>query len=208
MQIEYQEPVRQSGDMFSLRVPLVVGAALQSRTGRADRRLRGPTGTAGASVTDPVPDRDRIEPPVLDPRAHAPVNPVSHHGAPAGRLPARRGEEPPPRGRDRDAGDGRRVIKLADGPVPADRDFELTWKPAAGTAPSVGLFRERVGDADYLLAFVTPPVRRQTPRQPRPREIVFVIDNSGSMGGTSMVQAKASLDLRARPAAARPTAST
>jgi Ca-activated chloride channel family protein len=29
--------------------------------------------------------------------------------------------------------------------------------------------------------------------QPRPREIVFVIDNSGSMGGTSMVQAKASL---------------
>ena len=29
--------------------------------------------------------------------------------------------------------------------------------------------------------------------KPRPREIVFVIDNSGSMGGTSIVQAKASL---------------
>ena len=25
-----------------------------------------------------------------------------------------------------------RVIRLAEGPVPADRDFELTWKPAAG----------------------------------------------------------------------------
>ena len=77
--------------------------------------------------------------------------------------------------------------------VPADRDFELTWKPAAETAPSVGLFREHVGNADYLLAFVTPPAVEQAEQKPLPREVVFVIDNSGSMGGTSIVQAKASL---------------
>ena len=53
-----------------------------------------------------------------------------------------------------------RIIRLAEGVVPADRDFELTWKPAAEKAPSVGLFREHVGDADYLLAFVTPPIGR------------------------------------------------
>ncbi len=77
--------------------------------------------------------------------------------------------------------------------MPADRDFELTWKPAAETAPSVGLFREHVGNADYLLAFVTPPAVEQAEQKPLPREVVFVIDNSGSMGGTSIVQAKASL---------------
>jgi Ca-activated chloride channel homolog len=77
--------------------------------------------------------------------------------------------------------------------VPADRDFELTWKPAAEAAPSVGLFREHVGDADYLLAFVTPPAVEQAEKKQLPREVVFVIDNSGSMGGTSIVQAKASL---------------
>ena len=77
--------------------------------------------------------------------------------------------------------------------MPADRDFELTWKPAAEKAPSVGLFREHVGDADYLLAFVTPPSVEQAERKPLPREVVFVIDNSGSMGGTSITQAKASL---------------
>ena len=86
-----------------------------------------------------------------------------------------------------------RVIRLAEGQVPADRDFELTWKPAAEKAPSVGLFREHVGDADYLLAFVTPPTVEQAVRKPLPREVVFVIDNSGSMGGTSITQAKASL---------------
>jgi Ca-activated chloride channel family protein len=86
-----------------------------------------------------------------------------------------------------------RIVSLADGAVAADRDFELTWKPAAVKAPSVGLFRERVGDADYLLAFVTPPAAEQATQKPRPREVIFVIDNSGSMGGTSIVQAKASL---------------
>jgi Ca-activated chloride channel family protein len=77
--------------------------------------------------------------------------------------------------------------------VPADRDFELSWKPAAEKAPSVGLFREHVGDGDYLLAFVTPPSIDQAEQKPLPREVIFVIDNSGSMGGTSIVQAKASL---------------
>jgi hypothetical protein len=42
-----------------------------------------------------------------------------------------------------------RVITLADGAVPADRDFELTWTAAAEKTPSVGLFRERVAGSDY-----------------------------------------------------------
>ena len=41
---------------------------------------------------------------------------------------------------------------------------------------------------------VTPPLLDRTRRRSRcPREVVFVIDNSGSMGGTSIMQAKASL---------------
>ena len=192
VQIEYQEPVRQSGNEFSLRVPLVV----------APRYLPEPIvqtvdfagGQGWGQVADPVPDRDRISPPVLDPRKQPPVNPVaitvhlqagfplaavkSHHHAVTVSDEA-----------------GGRLIKLADGPVPADRDFELSWTPAATSAPSVGLFRERIGDADYLLAFVTPPVVEASAGADdrRPREIVLVIDNSGSMGGTSMAQAKASL---------------
>src|SRR5262249_4119722 len=86
-----------------------------------------------------------------------------------------------------------RVITLAEELEPADRDFELTWKPTAEKAPSVGLFREHVGNADYLLAFVTPPAVEQAERKQLPREVVFVIDNSGSLGGTSIQQAKASL---------------
>ncbi len=41
VQIEYQEPVRQSGDEFSLRVPLVVAPRYRPDADRADRRAAG-----------------------------------------------------------------------------------------------------------------------------------------------------------------------
>src|SRR5262249_8275998 len=150
-------------------------------------------GRGGGRAPDPAPDRDRIEPPVLDPRVEAPVNPVAitvrlQAGFPLGEVKSHhhavRIDQPTA---------DTRVIRLDAKVVPADRDFELTWTPAATAAPSVGLFREHVGDGDYLLAFVTPPALADATQQPRPREIVFVIDNSGSMGGTSIMQAKASL---------------
>jgi Ca-activated chloride channel family protein len=193
VQIEYQEPVHQSGNEFSLRLPMVVGPRynpaplVQSVDFHPDRSGWGTTST------DPVPDRDRITPTVLDPTQNAPVNPTSitvrlQAGFPLGEVKSQhhaiKTETPD---------DSTRIITLADGVVPADRDFELTWKPAAETAPSVGLFREHLGNADYLLAFVTPPAVEQAEQKPLPREAIFVIDNSGSMGGTSIIQAKASL---------------
>jgi Ca-activated chloride channel family protein len=87
--------------------------------------------------------------------------------------------------------DTERRIAL-DGDATADRDFVLEWSAIASNMPSVGLFRERVGKDDYVLAYVMPPAVA-TP-QKAGREVVFVIDNSGSMGGTSIEQARASLD--------------
>ncbi len=193
VQIEYQEPVQQSGNEFSLRVPMVVGPRYNPAPVVQNVDIRPDGGGWGSSSTDPVPDRNRISPEVLDPAEHAPVNPTAitvrlQAGFPLGEV---RSHHHPVKMESPDG--STRVIKLAEGPVPADRDFELTWTPAAVKAPSVGLFREHVGDADYLLAFVTPPSIERTEQKPLPREVIFVIDNSGSMGGTSIVQAKASL---------------
>src|SRR5260370_12714132 len=70
VQIEYQEPVGQTGNEFSLRAPMVVGPryhplpVVQS----VDLRSNG----WGASIVDPVADRDRISPPDLDPAQNRP----------------------------------------------------------------------------------------------------------------------------------------
>lgn len=193
VQIEYQEPVHQSGNEYSLRLPLVVGPRYNPAPIVQSVDFRNDGSGWGAATSDPVPDRDRISPPVLDPAKAAPVNPTSitvhlKAGFALGEV-----KSPHHKVKVESPDNTSRVVTLADGVVPADRDFELTWKPAAEKAPSIGLFREHVGDADYLLAFITPPSTEQATQKPLPREVVFVIDNSGSMGGTSIVQAKASL---------------
>ena len=193
VQIEYQEPVHQSGHEFSLRVPLVVGPRYNPAPIVQSVDLRADGGGWGSTHSDPVPDRDRIASVVLDPALHAPVNPTTitvhlQAGFPLGDV-----KSPFHAVKIESPDNNTRIIRLADGDVPADRDFELTWKPSAEKAPSIGLFREHVGDADYLLAFVTPPSVEQAEQKPLPREVIFVIDNSGSMGGTSITQAKASL---------------
>lgn len=191
IQIEYQETVHQSGDRFSLRVPLVAAPHYNPAAVTQSVDFKPGQGGWGQTTTDPVPDRDRITPPVLDPRNNAPVNPVTltvklQAGFPLGEVvSANHAVDIEAQGPDS------RVITMK-GPVPANRDFELSWTPAAGAAPSVGLFRETVAGEDYVLAFVTPPALQQA-EDKRPRDVVFVIDNSGSMGGASMDQAKSSL---------------
>ncbi len=101
-----------------------------------------------------------------------------------------------------------RIIKLWQGPVAADRDFELTWTAAAERAPSVGLFREHVGDADYLLATITPPAV-ETPRRQADAARGDLRDRQLRLDGRHLDGAgEGEPDLRARRGCSRATAST
>src|SRR3984893_17639010 len=77
VQIEYQEPVQQMGNEFSLRVPMVVGPRYNPAPVVQSVDFRPDGGGWGAIKSDPVPDRDRITPPVLDPAQNLPVNPMA-----------------------------------------------------------------------------------------------------------------------------------
>ena len=178
-------------------------SALQSGADRAERRPQARTAAAGARRR-PIPCRiaNRISPEVLDPAENAPVNPTAitvrlQAGFPLGEVKSHHHQV-----KIESPDSATRIIQLADGPVPADRDFELTWKPAAEKAPSVGLFRERVGDADYLLAFVTPPSLEAAEQKPLPRE-VDLRDRQFRLDGRHLDRpGQGEPDLRARPAAA------
>lgn len=186
IQIEYQEAIRQSGGVFSLRVPTVVAPRYVP-----EPRLVASETAQFYTVKDSVPDRDRITPPVLDPRKSAPVNPLTlsvhlNPGFALGEVSSSFHDvvaEATPQG-------GKRLTLAR--PEFADRDFELTWRAAQGAEPEIGLFSETVNGQDYALAYVTPPALPAGQAR-MPRDVVFVIDNSGSMGGPSMSQAKASL---------------
>ena len=77
-------------------------------------------------------------------------------------------------------------VMLADLVEASDRDFELRWEPVPSQAPRSALFTDRIGGEDFALLMLVPPT---LPVAPLPRELVLVIDNSGSMSGASMAQA-------------------
>jgi Ca-activated chloride channel family protein len=74
----------------------------------------------------------------------------------------------------------------------SDHDFELVWQPDLGSEPKSALFTES-GKATYGLLMLMPP---QSPEKSAlPKETIFIIDTSGSMGGPSMDEAKHALTL-------------
>src|SRR3979411_3464674 len=60
VQIEYQEPVQQSGNEFSLRVPMVVGPRYNPAPVVQNVDIRPDGGGWGSRSGEPVPGRNRI----------------------------------------------------------------------------------------------------------------------------------------------------
>ncbi len=87
---------------------------------------------------------------------------------------------------------GYRIV-LTDPDTRTDRVFELVWTPEFGTAPESTLSTFDDGEFVYAMLMLAPPLAEAI--SPQSREVVFVIDTSGSMEGTSLVQAKAALKL-------------
>ncbi len=77
--------------------------------------------------------------------------------------------------------------------IAADRDFELVWTPRLGTLTKTAAFTEVAGDQRYTLLMLFPPDVTLKPAVILPRETIFVIDTSGSMGGPSIESAKQAL---------------
>ena len=74
-----------------------------------------------------------------------------------------------------------------------DHDFELVWRPLPATAPRAMVFTETIGGQPHYLLMVVPPGSGAEAGGHMPREMIFIIDTSGSMHGISIEQAKQAL---------------
>ncbi|HVO89736.1 MAG TPA: marine proteobacterial sortase target protein [Casimicrobiaceae bacterium] len=191
--IEYQEKLAYDNGNFSLRFPLAITPRYIPGTPLApDAAAAAAPGGGWAVPTDAVADADRITPPVVHP-SQGPINPVAiaidlNAGFPLARIASTYHtvhiEEQP---------GNRYRITLAEGVVPASRDFELTWRPDVGHEPGAALFNETRDGRAYALLMVLPPTMADPATQRRPREITYIVDTSGSMEGVSIAQAREAL---------------
>ena len=79
--------------------------------------------------------------------------------------------------------------------VTMNKDVWLRWRPSKDDTPQAAYFAEDIDSDHYALVMLTPPQVNPGDLQDFPRDITFIIDTSGSMGGRPIKDAKAALKL-------------
>ena len=184
VEIEYLEDIRYDDGSFSLRFPLTLTPRYIPGDALSDRQ-----GSGWSPDTTLVQDASLITPPmVAASRGHrvslqARVNAGMPLEIIASRYhPVNVAET-----------GGQYVVTLAAGQVAMDHDFELLWRPVPSAAPRAMAFAETIDGEPHYLLMVMPPDADESSLPRLPREMIFVIDTSGSMHGVSIQQAKRAL---------------
>lgn len=191
VEIEYQETVRYDNGQFQLRFPMAVGQRYIPGT-PVIIEGQEPEGTGMALDTDRVPDSSRITPPVHSP-GQGSINPLSLALVLNPGFPVVKVESPYHPIIVIPDPDGGFQISLKEEAVPADKDFQLIWHPAPHAAPLATIFTEQKHGETYAMLMIAPPTQPDEKAVRVPRDLIFVIDTSGSMAGPSIQQAKASV---------------
>lgn len=170
IEIEYQQTLEYKDGYYRLRFPLVVGPRYQASS------------TANSDDTDVTVDV-----------ADTPSNPVYIHASLDAGVALAELDSSYHMIDIRQTDTHRYSIALAPGKASADRDFELVWRPELNQQPQTAVFGEKTDSHEYMLLSLLPPDLSALGQRMLPRDVVFILDVSGSMAGTSIAQAKAAL---------------
>jgi Ca-activated chloride channel family protein len=181
VEIEYLEDLRYDNGTLSIRFPMTLTPRFIPGSPLPDRK-----GSGWSADTTRVPDASLITPPMitasrghrLSLRAHVDA------GVPLEIIASR--YHPVNVGENQ----GRYDVTLAGGTVPLDQDFELLWRPVPSAAPRALAFNETINGKPHFLLMVMPPNDKSAAPVTMPRDMIFIIDTSGSMHGVSIAQAR------------------
>ena len=191
VELEYQQTLRyDSGSgRFSLRFP----TAVTPRYIPGNVKVAGVAGSGWAINTDVVSDAARITPPLpLTGSLDEPLHPLTLNVVLDAGVALAAVDSPYHEVKVKALDAQRREVQL-EGKAWATRDFELTWTPVATQQPQAAFFTEQKDGKTYGLLMVMPPAAATV--KALPREVIYVIDTSGSMEGTSIVQAREALQM-------------
>src|SRR5690606_17820069 len=147
----------------------------------------GSVGDGVASDTDAVPDASRISPPVLLPGYPSPVRLRLRVDIDPAGLPIARVRSSLHAVIESEGEGGRRSVELRPGER-LDRDFVLRYaRGDAAVRTGLVIAPDRDGEGGAFALTVLPP---EGAGAARPRDVVLVLDRSGSMGGWKMVAAR------------------
>lgn len=195
VQLTYIETVAYDHGQFSLRFPMTItpryipGKQLQEKQ-EADKPLVA-NKLGWAAATDQVPDAHRITPRLNPNRSSSEdlINPITVTAELDMGIDLQRIDSAY-HAIDLSRQESSYHLQLRKGRVSMNQDFVLSWRPVAGQEPKAAIFSEQVQQEDFALIMMMPPSGKPTVL---PKEVIYIIDTSGSMDGVSIKQAKQSL---------------
>jgi Ca-activated chloride channel family protein len=184
VEIEYLEDVRYEDGTFSLRFPMTLTPRYIPGEAVADRQ-----GSGWSPDTTLVDDASLITPPMVGMSKSHKVSLQARidAGMPLEIIASRYHPV------NVSESTGYYRVALASGRAPMDHDFELLGRPVPSTAPRSMAFAETVNGEPYYLLMVMPPDSADSNAPRMPREMIFIVDTSGSMHGVSIEQARKAL---------------
>jgi len=184
--ISYVETLNYEGGSYEFVFPMVVGPRYIPGT-PAGRR-----GGGWAPDTGRVPDASRITPPVTPPGTRAGHDIAVEATLDAG-LPIESIECPTHDVVSEQPSVNRAVVRLKDKDIIPNKDFVLRYV-VAGRRISDAVLTHRGPRGGFFTLMLQPPERAGA-EDITPKELVFVLDTSGSMSGFPIEKAKETMDL-------------
>jgi len=175
----YVESLRFQKDRFNITFPMVVG----------ERYMPFRFDSNGQPKPE-VADAARLNPPVLHPNmdsGHRLSIEVALNG-----LPIRRVTSTTHALKVEELDTEQYSVSLKNAVTIPDCEFSMVVQFEENERPSV-TFVQSSGEEAYGLLSVFPPIGKQRKHEALPKDVVFLIDTSGSMSGASMAQAKSGL---------------
>ncbi len=182
VRIRYVETLSYDRGAYEYVFPMVVGPRYVG-----GGRAVGRSGAGWAPDTDRIPDASRVTPPLLA-KGRRPGHDIMVTVHLDAGLPLRNLYNPTHRIRIRREAPHRATVKLVTDDTLPNRDFILRYE-IDGPRPEAALLAHRDERGGTFLMMVQPEA--QVPDQRlAPREVVFVVDTSGSMDGFPLDKAK------------------
>jgi len=185
VRLKYVDVVQYKHGRFTFRFPTVVGPRFIS-----GNSVTGYSGKGWSFDTDLVPDASRITPPVL-PENKRTGNNITFTIELNPGLETDQIESPSHNIDITDIVKGEKQITLLNTSDIPNRDFILNYTAKTGNVPEAALFSAKKEDENYFMLMTVPPNVAEP--DILPKEIIFLMDISGSMDGESIRQAKQGL---------------
>ena len=191
VRLSYVEDIHYDNEKFSLRFPLVVAPRYISGS-----TIKGYSGSGWSYDTDIVPDASEVSPPLI-PEGMRTGNSILISTEIDAGLEIDKVKSPSHDIVVKGNKNKKYKINLKRSDYIPNKDFVLEYNVKKGKDPKAALFVNTVKDNEnkdenYFMLMVVPPYEQNNDIN-IDKEIIFVVDVSGSMSGTSIEQAKESL---------------